>query len=173
MKYVLATLLVWFLAALNVSALPYLKVIGVTPDFVLILAACWAVLRPQEEAMIVVPIAGVLHDLMYGDPLGTSVLAFAPLVVLAAVVHFRAVETKFIPSLIVTGSGTLIYGGTRMLVLAGTGQEVQWLDSALRLIIPLAVVNALFMSLVYIPLSWFSAAQREGIMGRRRITSPL
>jgi rod shape-determining protein MreD len=173
MKYVLATLIAWFMAAVNVSALPYLKVLGVTPDFVLILAACWAVLRPQDEAMIVVPIAGLLHDLMYGDPLGTSVLAFAPLVILAAVVHIRAVETQFIPSLIVTAAGTLTYGAARMSVLAVTGQEVQWLNAALHLIIPLAVVNVLFMPLAYIPLSWFSAAQRQGMMGRGRITSPL
>ena len=173
MKYVFATLIAWFLAMLDVSAMPYMKVLGVTPDLVLILAACWAVLRPQDEAMIAVPIAGLMHDLTNGDPLGASILGFAPLLVLAGGVRIRAVETQFIPALIVVAAGTLTWGAIRMSVLTVTGQEVQWFDAALRVIVPLAVVNTLFMPLIYMPLSWFSAAQRQGIMAGGRITSPL
>ena len=173
MKYVFALFIAWFLAVLNVSAMPYLKILGVTPDLVLILAACWAVLRPQDEAMIAVPIAGLLHDLMTGDPLGTSIIGFAPLVVLASVVHIRAVESRFAPSLIVVATGTLVYGATRMTILATTGQQIQWFDAAIDVVIPLAIVNAIFTPIIYMPVSWFSAAQRQGIMGRGRITSPL
>ena len=173
MKYIFATLIAWFLAVLDVSAMPYMKVLGVTPDLVLILAACWAVLRPQDEAMIAVPIAGLMHDLTNGDPLGASILGFAPLLVLATAAHIRAVDTQFIPALIVVAAGTLTWGAIRMSVLAVTGQEVQWFDATLRVVIPLAIVNTLFMPLIYMPLSWFSAAQRQGIMGGGRITSPL
>lgn len=173
MKYVLATLVAWFLAVLDVSALPYIKILGVTPDLLLVFAASYAVLRPQDEAMIAVPLAGLMHDLTSGDPLGASILGFAPLVVLAAVVQIRAVETQLIPALIVVAVGTLLWGAIRMPVLAVTGQEVQWLDAALRVVVPLAVVNTLFLPLVHIPLSWFSATQRRGIMGGGRITSQL
>jgi rod shape-determining protein MreD len=163
----------WFLAMLNVSALPYLKVLGVTPDPVLIFAACYAVLRTQDEAMIVVPLAGLLRDLTAGDPLGASMLGFAPLVVLAGVIHIRAVETQFIPALAVVATGTLVWGAIRLPVLNVTGQEVQWWDAWVRVIIPMAAVNTLFMPLIYMPVSWFSATQRQGIMGGGRITSPL
>ena len=173
MKYVVVLLLAWFLAAAHVSALPYLKVLGVTPDLVLILAACWAVLRPQDEAMIVVPITGLMHDLATGDPLGASVLAFAPLVILAASVRIRAVETQLIAALVVVSAGTLVWGAIRMIVLSISGQEVQWLQATVRVVLPLAAVNTLFMPLFYMPISWFSAGQRQGIMGSRRITSPL
>lgn len=173
MKYVIAVIAAWFVAFTNVSAMPFMKVLGVTPDFVLVLAACWAVLRPQDEAMITVPLAGLLHDLAYGDPLGASILSFAPLVVLAAVVRIRAVETQFVSCLIVIATGSLVYGALRMIVLALTGQEVQWLDAGLHVVIPLAIVNSLFSPIVYMPVSWFSAAQRPGIMGGGRITSPL
>ena len=173
MKYIFAILLAWFLAALNVSAMPYMKIFGVTPDPVLILAACWAVLRPQDEAMITVPIAGFMHDLTNGDPLGASVIGFAPMLILATAVHIRAVETQFIPALVVVAAGTLTWGAVRMSILSVTGQEVQWLDAIVRVIVPLAIVNTLFMPLIYMPVSWFSGAQRQGIMGGGRITSPL
>jgi rod shape-determining protein MreD len=172
-RYVAAGLVAWFLAVLDVSAMPYLKVLGVTPDFVLIFAACYAVLRPQDEAMIAVPIAGLMHDLTNGDPIGASILGFAPLVILAGVVRIRAVETQFIAALAVVATGTLAWGAIRLPVLSVTGQDIQWFDAAVRVIIPLAAVNTLFMPIIYIPLTWFSAAQRQGIMGGGRITSPL
>ncbi len=173
MKYLAVLLMTWFLATAQVSALPYLKLLGVTPDLVLILGACWAVLRPQDEAMIVAPIAGLMHDLATGDPLGTSVLAFAPLVILAASVRIRAVETQFIAALVVVSAGTLAWGAIRMIVLSVSGQEIQWFQATIRVVLPLAAVNTLFMPLFYMPLSWFSAGQRQGIMGSGRITSPL
>lgn len=173
MKYVLATVAAWLLAAVDVSAMPYIKILDVTPDLLLIFAASYAVLRPQDEAMIVIPIAGLMHDLTNGDPLGASMLGFAPLVVLAAVIQIRAVETHFLSGLVVVGVGTLTWGAIRMSVLSVTGQEVQWVDAAIRVILPLAAVNVLFMPIIYVPLSWFGIPQRQGIMGGARITSPL
>ncbi|HET9476667.1 MAG TPA: rod shape-determining protein MreD [Dehalococcoidia bacterium] len=173
MKYIVAALVAWFLAVVGVSALPYMKILDVTPDLLLVFAASYAVLRPQDEAMIMVPVAGLMHDLTNGDPLGASMIGFAPLVILAAVIQIQAVETKFIPALVVVAIGTVTWGAIRMSVLTITGQEVQWLDATMRVVLPLAVVNTLFVPLTYVPLSWFSAAHRQGIMGRRRITSPL
>lgn len=173
MKYVLAALGAWFLAVLDVSALPYLKIFGVTPDLLLVFAASYAVLRTQNEAMVVVPLAGLMHDLTNGDPLGTSVLGFAPLVLLATVVQIRAVETQFISALVVVAVGTLVWGAIRMAVLSVTGQEIQWLQASLRVVIPLTIVNVLFSPIVYMPLTWFSATRRQGIMGGGRVTSPL
>jgi len=172
-KYVLAALVAWFLAVVDVSALPYLKVFGVTPDLLLVFAAAYAVLRPQNEAMIVVPLAGLMHDLTNGDPLGTSVLGFAPLVMLATVVQIRAVETQFIPAIAVVAVGTLIWGAIRMAVLSVTGQEVQWLDAVLRVVVPLTIVNVIFTPIVYVPLTLFSDNRRQGIMSGGRVTSPL
>jgi hypothetical protein len=50
---------------------------------------------------------------------------------------------------------------------------MQWFDAAVDVVIPLAIVNVIFTPVIYMPVSWFSADQRQGIMGRGRITSPL
>jgi rod shape-determining protein MreD len=170
---VIFALIAWFLSVLGVSALPYLKILGVSPDLLLVFAAAYAVLRPQDEAMIIIPVAGLMHDLTNGDPLGASFIGFAPLVILGTAIQIRAVETQFIRALMVVASGTIVWGVIRMSVLAVTGQEIAWFDATLRVVLPLAAVNTLFMPLAYIPLSWFSADHRQGIMGGGRITSPL
>ena len=83
MKYLVAFVGAFFAAVLAASMAPYARVLGVTPDPVLIFAACWAMIRGQREAMVVVPMAGLLRDLTTSDPAGTSVLALSPIVLLA------------------------------------------------------------------------------------------
>ncbi len=173
MRYIVAAVVVWLLALLDVSAMPYLKVLGVTPDFVLIFAASWAVVRGQNESLVIVPLAGFLRDLPTSDPLGTSVLAFIPVVLLASAVRLRALDSQFLPTVAVVLGGSVAYGVMAALVLSATGQSIDWLHAILRVIAPLALVNALFAPIVYLPLHWLAPAPSPGILGPRRVTSPL
>jgi rod shape-determining protein MreD len=173
MKYVIAAVVAEFLAILQVSAMPYIQILGVTPDLVLIFVACWAVVRGYEEATIVAPLAGFIEDLASSDPLGTSAIALAPIVFLAAATRMRAVDTEFLPTVFVVASGSLAYGIISMIVLAGTGQSIEWSDSLLRVVLPTCLVNALFTPLIYLPIHALSAQRRAGAVGTGRLTSPL
>jgi len=170
-KYFTAFAAAFFLAALGASAMPYVKVLGVTPDLVLIFAACWAMVRGQGEGMWVVPMAGLLHDLSSSDPLGTSVLALSPIVLLAAAREVRPVDTEFVPTLAVVGAGSLAYGLLSMAILAAAGQAAPWPQSLLRVILPLVLVNALFTPIVYLPLQWLSPGPRPGMSRLGQTTS--
>ncbi|MDO8615557.1 MAG: rod shape-determining protein MreD [Dehalococcoidia bacterium] len=173
MSYLIAIVIAWFLALLNASALPYVQVLGVTPDLVLIFAVCWAMVRGQDEALFVVPLAGFLRDLNTSDPLGTSVLAMAPVVLLAAAIRLRALDTEFVPTIAVVAGGSLAYGVISMMVLAATGQDIQWLDALLTVTLPGMLVNALFTPILYLPVHWLGHRRREGLQGAGRLTSPL
>jgi rod shape-determining protein MreD len=161
------------LAILHVSAMPYIKVLGVTPDLVLIFAACWAVIRPDEEALIVVPIAAIFHDLMSSDPIGTSLLAFAPIVPLAGLTRIQAIDSSFIPAALVVAASSLAYGLIYMFVLVLTGSSVEVDYALLRVVIPGAVVNTLFMPILYLPIRWLSPEKSSVYRGAGRLTSPL
>lgn len=173
MKYALAIAATFFLAVVSVSAMPYVKVLGVTPDLVLIFAVCWAVVRGQEEAWVVVPAAGFIRDLTTSDPLGTSALAMVPIVLLAAAIRLRTLDSDFLPAVAVAAVASLPYGIIAMSVLAATGQHIDVLDALVRVVLPSAVVNALFCPIVYLPVRWLSPPPGPVILGRRRITSPL
>jgi len=164
-KYLVAFTALFLLAVLGVSAMPYVKVLGVTPDLVLVFAACWTVARGQGEALVVVPLAGVLRDLTTSDPLGTSVLALSPIVLLTATRALWIMESELVPTLLVVGAGSLGYGVLSMTVLAATGQEMPWADGLLRVVLPAAVVNALFTPIVYLPVRWLSPQPRPGLVG--------
>lgn len=168
MRYLAALAMLYFLASFGVSAMPHVRVLGVTPDLVLILAACWAVVRGQKEAMIVVPMAGAFRDLTSSDPLGTSVLGLAPIVPLATLVQLRAVESRFVSAVVVVFVGSCFHGIVSMTVLAATGQEVPLWDGLMRVVAPLAIVNALFTAIVYLPVMWLSPSRRPGPISARR-----
>ena len=165
MKYITAFVAAFAMALVYTAALPYWRILGVTPDLVLVFVACWAMLRGQAEAMVVVPLAGTLRDLMTSDPLGTSVLALAPIVLLATLREFKVVETEFVPTLLVVVVGSVAYGIIALAVLAATGQAVPWSEALVRAVLPAAIVNALFTPIIYLPLRWFRSAQRPLVAG--------
>jgi rod shape-determining protein MreD len=173
MIFVAAFVVALFLSILHVSVLQDIQVLGVTPDLLLIFAACFAVLRSEEESLVVVPMAGLLRDLTTSDPLGTSVLAFAPIVLLAAVAKLRAVDSQFIPALIVASTGSILYVAVSMAVLGLTGRTIEPTASFLAIALPLAIVDALFTPVLYMPMSWFRKPVEPRVLGSRRITSPL
>lgn len=160
MKYLAAFAALFSLSVLGASAMPYLTVLGATPNLVLILAACWASLRGQGEAMVVVPMAGVLLDLTSSDPLGTSVLALAPIVPLAAAREFRLMESDFVPALGVVAAATGAYHAISMGVLAATGQNIPSTGAVASVVLPAAIVNSLFAIIVYLPVRWLSGDLR-------------
>jgi rod shape-determining protein MreD len=168
-----AVVVAWFIAVANVSALAYIKVLGVTPDFVLILACCWAVIRSEEEALIVVPLCGLMRDLLGSDPTGTAILGFAPIVLLAALARTQVIDSSFPPAIVVVAGGTLIFEVVQTCVLGATGQTIHLWDVIFRVIIPAAIINALFTPIVYLPVRWLSPPRALAMQGGRRLTATL
>ncbi len=165
MKYLIAFVAAYFAAVLAASVVPHVRVLGVTPDPVLIFAACWAMVRGQREAMVVVPMAGLLRDLTTSDPVGTSVLALSPIVPLALLRELRPVESDFVPALAVVAVASLAYTLISMAVLTAVGDEVPWGTGLLRVAIPCMLVNALFAVVAYLPMRWLSQRPRAESFG--------
>lgn len=160
MKYLVVFAGALLATVLAASAMPYVKVLGVSPDLVLIFAVCWAMVRGQGEAMVVVPIAGVLRDLTTSDPVGTSVLALSPIVLLAAAREVRPVESEFLPVVAVVAAASLAYAVVSMTVLTAVGDEVAWGTALLWVAAPSMLVNALFAVIIYVPMRWLNGRTR-------------
>ncbi len=165
MKYLVALAGSFLAAVLAASVAPYVKVLTVAPDLVLIFAACWAMVRGQGEAMVVVPMAGLLRDLTTSDPVGTSVLALSPIVALAIVRELRPVDSEFVPALAVVSAASFAYAVISMAVLTVVGDGVPWGTALLRVALPSMLVNPLFAVLVYPPMRWLSPRPKRESFG--------
>jgi rod shape-determining protein MreD len=173
LKYVILALLAWLLSVFSVSAMPHVQILGVTPNLVLILACCWAALRSEEEAFVGIPIIAVVRDLVSSDPVGTSLLAMAPLILLGMAARQRPIESAFLPTVAMVTVGTLIYEVIYAAVIATTGQPVDAWYVIVRVAVPAMVVNALFSPIVYLPVRWLSPVRPSVLRGSGRLTSPL
>ncbi|MEX0682531.1 MAG: rod shape-determining protein MreD [Dehalococcoidia bacterium] len=169
----LAAILAWGFAVLDVSVMPYIHPLGVSPDLVLIFAVCWAVIRGHEEALIVVPLCGFIQDFTTSDPIGTSVLALAPVVPLATAVRLRAIESDFLPTMTAVMGASACYGVISMVVLSLTGQEIALFYTLFRVILPAMVINALFTPILYMPMHWLSPRPAAWLQGTARLPSSL
>lgn len=173
MKYAFAFVVAWFLAVLNVSAMPFVEVLGVTPDFVLIFAVCWAVMWSEDEAIYVVPMAAILRDVMSSDPVGTSLIAFAPILFIAALARVQVLDSDFLPLLGAVAASSLCFEVLHALVLVVTGQGVGLWYLLFNVALPAAVVNSLFAPIIYLPVRWLRPQQTSVLRGAGRLTSPL
>ena len=165
MKYAVALAGSFLVAILATSVMPYVKVLGVAPDLVLIFAVCWAMIRGQGEAMIVVPMAGLLRDLTTSDPVGTSMLALSPIVLLAVIRDLRPVESDFLPTLVVVATASLAYAVVSLTVLTAIGYDVPWGTAMLHVALPSMLVNPLFTVLIYSPMRWLTTRPKRESFG--------
>ena len=154
MKYILVAVTTFLLAIVYVSAMSYFSILGVTPDIILIFASCWVVIRDSREGLVVIPIAALCRDLLTSDPLGMSLIALAPIAVLAVAGKIAAPQSRFLVALGTVVFGSLSYSAIGTVVLAATGQDVPLLSALLRVVMLSAVVNALVALVLYLPLYW-------------------
>jgi cell shape-determining protein MreD len=104
--------------------------------------------------MVLIPLTAVFKDLITNDPVGVSVLALLPIVPLAAVRERHLTQSEFVPTVVVVAVASLCYHLVYMVVLASLGEDVPWLQSPLRVLLPAALLDAVLAPLFYLPLRW-------------------
>ena len=140
---------VMFAALAQVSILPSFSIFGAHPSLIIVLLVAWMSIRGQREAVVLIPIAGILLGLLDGQPLGLAMLALAPLILMTEVRELKVVDSDFIPALLLTVLGTGVYEATSLVSLAVRGEPVSWLASITDVLVPAAVANALLLLPVY------------------------
>lgn len=151
MKYILTALLFLLAAIVQSSVLPYFPLFGVYPNVVLILAVCWTIIRGEDEAMIVIPIAGVSLSLVDSAPFGVALLAMTPVLLLSALRAIRLTQSDVLLAVLLVFVGSLLYEMVFLVALRLLGESVDWWHGFLNAVVPSAIVNALFTPVAY----WF------------------
>ena len=161
MSYYIGPPLVLLLALVEASVLPLFRIVGLQPNLVLVLLMVWLMLRGPKEAFILIAIAGVCIGLVDGAPLGTAVLALAPLVLLHEMRGAQLRESGLILTTLFLLVMTFTYNLTYFLVFALHGEAGSLADAFTRVIIPTALLNVLALLPFYAILSLFSQETRR------------
>jgi rod shape-determining protein MreD len=143
-------LLIMVAALFQVAVVPSFSIFGAHPNLLLVLLVAWFAVRGQREAFVLVPLAGLALGLLDSYPLGLTLLALAPLILLSDVHELRLIDSDFLPAVAVTAVATAAYEGVLLATLAATGDSIGWLASARDVIAPAIIANILLLPLLYL-----------------------
>ena len=146
--------LLLFLAILQSSVTSHIRVLGVSPDLVLLFSISWALLEGTREGLFVSLVGGATLDALSGTPFGLSILSLLIVSYLASVGAINVfLAAKLLPYIAVA-LATLIYNGVFLGLLQMTGRVVIWGPTLWRVVFPAMLVNTACMPVVYNLVLW-------------------
>ena len=157
MSTVLLLLLAFACVLLEIAFAPGATLFGGRAQLALVVIALWAALRPTAEAMLLAPTAGLLLGLIGNEPLGLSVLAFAPIVALGAMNEERSTEGRFALTIGLVAIGTLVYAVTDLVVSRLAGRTIPVAAGTAQAVLVATLLNVGLAAVLYWPLSRMTA----------------
>lgn len=150
MSYYVGVPLVILFGLLEASVLPMFRIAGLQPNLLLVLFVAWLMVRGSSEAFVLIPLGGLIIGLVDGAPLGTALLALAPLAVVQEIRGARLAESGLVLSAVFVVAMTFLYHLIYLAVFTIQGESGSWLLALTRVIIPTAFLNVL----VLLPTYW-------------------
>jgi rod shape-determining protein MreD len=138
-----------FTALVQVSVLPSFSLFGVHPNLLVILLVAWMSVRGQREAVLLIPVGGLVLGLLDSEPLGLAMLGLAPLILLTEIREMRLITSDLLPAVVLVALATASYEITVLVTLAVEGEHLNWLRSVLDVLVPAAIANVLLLLPVY------------------------
>jgi rod shape-determining protein MreD len=150
MNVYLSFLLLSILALLQSTILPYLKVLGVQPDLVLLVVVSWSLLSGAEEGMLWALIGGLALDILSSARLGTHTLPLLLISFLAGLWHRGIVRLDVLVPFLAIPVATIVYQSAMVALLKLMGWPGTWGASFRHAIVPTTLLNTLLMPVVYV-----------------------
>jgi rod shape-determining protein MreD len=160
-SYYVGVPLVILLALSEATVLPMFRVVGLQPNLVLVVLVAWLMIRGSTEAFILIPLAGVFLGLADGAPLGTSLIALAPIAFLQEIRGTRLTESGLVLTIAFTVLMTLVYNGVYFLIYAAAGDAGSLVSSLIDVIVPTTFLNVVVLLPVYFLISLLSLGGRR------------
>lgn len=148
MRIVVFILLI-LLALLQATIVPAIPYVGIRPDLVLLLVLAWTMVRGTTEGAVAAFVGGLAMDVFSPLPLGSHALAM--LLTIAPVGWMGAPFYRGNLAFPIGGAflATLLYNVLLLLLSRLFGQEVVWAGLLWRVALPMALIVATLMPLIY------------------------
>lgn len=149
--YIVIALLL-LVAIVQTALIPYLSIWGIFADLPLLFVVSWSLLQGKRQGLLWGSIAGMCIDILSGAPFGAATLSLALVGFLAGLGQTTVFRYYMVLPLLTVFLATILYNILFLAITAILGEPVAWLDSMLRIIQPSAVLNALLVPLVFVPM---------------------
>lgn len=142
------------LILLQTAVVPKLVPTAVRPDLALLAVIAWGLRTNAATAARGGVIATILLDSFSGAPLGTSLVGLTAVLLLLRLGEVGGIKGDLLVALGTALVSTVVFDATCLLVLEAFGRAIDWRATIGNAILPAAVVNALFMPVIYGAAAW-------------------
>lgn len=150
MNQYLSFAILFCLALLQTTVMPRITVLGVHPDFVLMVITSWSLLRGSEEGMLWALVGGVVMDLFSGAPFGVCTLSLLVVSFLSGLGQRNVFRFDLLTPILAIPLVTLVYQLIILGLLFVFGWRADWKVSLNQVVFPSMLVNTMGMPIVYL-----------------------
>ena len=149
MKWLFLLVGILGLVLLQVSAIPAFSLLGVAPNILLVVLTCWAIVRNQTEAMVLVPIAGISIGLLTLQGIAESVAAFVPIIMVTALRRELGPRSEYVWALAVVIIVTMLHFAAVAISIETSGSGIEWIAAMTDRLVPSIITNLATAVFVY------------------------
>jgi cell shape-determining protein MreD len=164
-RYVTGGAFVIFIALAQASSIEQFKILGVSPNLVLVLLVAWLVTRGLEDVLPMIAVAGVTLSLVGLQTPGLVLLALLPIAALGIVKEMHVVHSDALLVLLLTAAGSVVYESIIVLSVMLTGGGLDARAAVSHVIVPALLVNLAITPPVYLVMRMLKPADM-----RRRLS---
>ena len=161
MSYYIGLPLVVLCALIEAAVLPLFRVAGLQPNLVLVLLVAWLMLRGPGEGFVFIALGGLVLGLVDAAPLGTALLAMAPMFFLDEARGSQMLECGLVLTIVFTVIMTICYHLVYLAVYTLQGENGPWIEAILRIVLPTAFLNVVLLLPIYYLISVGSQERRR------------
>jgi rod shape-determining protein MreD len=138
-------------AALQVTFMPQIRILGGEPDLTFLIVLSWAVNARLEEGIVWAFVGGIARDLLTAAPTGASVLGLLILVFGIDRLRQQVFGIGLITLIALVIGGTILQEVIYMGIIALVGYQIRPVEMFSYTVVPTAAYNLVFIWPVY----WF------------------
>ena len=150
MRYVTGAAVALFLALLQASSIQQFKVVGVTPNLLLVLLVSWLVVRGLDDVLPMIAVAGTTIGFVGLQTPGLVLLALLPIVSLGLLREMHVIHSDLLLVLAFVAAATVAYESIIVASLVATGGGYDVVAALRSAVIPAAIVNVIITPPVYV-----------------------
>lgn len=155
MAYLLTALAAIVLAGVQTGLGGVWRPLGVKPDLVLVAVIVFGVAFGPRRALVAAIAGGISLDVLGILPVGTQVIALSAAAPLTALRARSGENATVILPLLLMPSATVIANLVQLIALTLLGWPVPWGTWIGQIVVPLIVVNALTVPVLWWSVGWF------------------
>jgi hypothetical protein len=141
MRYVTGAAIAFLIALVQASSIEQFKVLGVTPNLMLVLLACWLVVRGLDDVLPMMLVAGVTFGLVGLQSPGVVLLALLPLALFGVLRELHIVHSEALLALVLVALASIAYESVIVLSVMADGGSLDVATAAREVVAPVALVN--------------------------------